>query len=302
MVAPSWIRPSEEIQEALTTNQPVVILESSVFCQGLPMGVNFEAAERMYQAIRQQGAIPACAFIDHGSIFLHSSLEELERLCTFTQVAKSGAADIPFHLSKNNTAATTVSATLTIADLVNIPVFATGGIGGAHHAWAKRWDVSSDLSSLKETDCVTVCSGVKSILDIPNTLEFMETLAIQVALYQTDFFPEFFSVGEHRYGFRHENLEELVRTIIAQKEVYQKGTLICQNVPQDHCLPLELLHHWIGEAQLSLKENHIQGKAVTPYLLGRLAELSGGETIQANLALLENNALLAAQLANKLSS
>ena len=284
---------SPQVETAQKEGRPLVALESSVFAQGLPYPTNLEVAHAIFAAVRQSGSEPVVVTLNKGALHYGISDQDLEHMCQRREALKVGCGDIPAALASGRLGATTVSATLVAADLLKLPVFATGGIGGVHRGWLLHPDFSADLVQLSKSKCLTVCSGIKSVLDIPATLEALEALGVPLILRGTDNFPEFYCAGRpSALGIR---LDSPLAIADAQRDALSllgHGILVCQPCPQP--LPDHEVEAWIVEA---LKTCPSGGKAVTPHLLGHLAQASGGRTLTANCELLVENARLAGQVA-----
>lgn len=303
MKFPDWIKLSDEVAEALNSKKPVVALESSVWCQGLPQPFNLETAQEMEAQVRLAGAVPALTWVEDGIAHIGSDSEQLQRLCEAEDVVKVGSGDLAGALVKKSLGATTVSGTLVLADRVGLEVFATGGIGGVHRGWAKQLDVSADLMQLTRTRCTTICSGAKSVLDISTTLEKLESLAVPLVLYRTDTFPEFYNSGKQSpLGIRCDEPEEIARAVSVSLDLYGQAPLVTQCIPQEYSIPPEELEEWVNEGLKLAQEEAVEGKAVTPFLLGHIAKVSNGQTLDANRVLLLHNAHLAGLLAVSLKA
>lgn len=295
---PDWFALSQEVADALNEDKPIVALESSVWCQGLPRPFNWETAQEMEAQVRLAGAVPAQTWLEGGKVHVGCSSEQLEKLCRTTDSIKVGAGDIPGVLATGKTGATTVSGTLVIADRLGIPVFATGGIGGVHRDWSKQLDISADLLQLTRTRCVTVCSGAKSVLDISTTLEKLESLAVPLLLFRTDNFPEFYTEGSPApFGTRCDEPEEIALAQRLSLELYGHAPMVVQSIPSEYAIPRKKLEGWVDEGLKKAEEQSIEGKAVTPFLLSHVAKVSDGLTLDANRVLLLHNAHLAGLIA-----
>jgi pseudouridylate synthase len=295
---PEWIKLSDEIASALEEKRPVVALESSVWCQGLPQPFNLETAQEMESQVRLAGAIPALTWVEDGVAHIGADSEQLQRLCDADDVVKVGSGDLAGALVKKTLGATTVSGTLVLADRVGLEVFATGGIGGVHRGWAKQLDVSADLMQLTKTRCTTICSGAKSVLDISTTLEKLESLAVPLVLYRTDTFPEFYNGGKQSpLGIRCEEPEEIAKAVMLSLDLHGHAPLVTQCIPSEYSIPPEKLEVWVNEGLQAAQKEAIEGKAVTPFLLNHVATASEGQTLDANRVLLLHNAHLAGLLA-----
>jgi pseudouridylate synthase len=294
--SPAIFAPSTEIARALSQNRPIVALESTVITHGLPRPQNLSLARGMEQIIRAEGAIPATIAVLDGKIRLGLSPQELERLANADNALKISLRDFATALVKNSVGGTTVAGTMFAAHRAGIRVFATGGIGGVHVE--QRFDISTDLKALTEIPMLVVCAGAKSILDLDATLEYLETMGVPVIGYQTDRFPEFFSPGEKRpVSARLDSAEEIVAFARQHWDLGLKSAvLVCQPVPANEQLDAYEADQAEQKASQEASEKNIRGQKLTPFLLNRVNELTGGKSMRANLALLLNNARLAAQI------
>ncbi len=288
---------SPEVKEALAKGRPIVALESTLIAHGLPYPDNLAAAKAMEEAVRSAGAVPATVAILDGRIGVGINAAALERLGQSSQAAKSNRADLPAYLSASQTAATTVSATIFLAHQAGIAFFATGGIGGVHRE--ARFDVSPDLQALASTRMIVVCAGAKSILDLPSTLEMLETNGVPALGYGTDEFPAFFS---RRSGFktsaRVDSPQEAADFARAHWEIgMPSAVLVCRPISAEDEIPREEIDPVEEQASREAQERGIGGQALTPFLLQRVNELTDGKSMRANLSLLLGNARLAAQIA-----
>jgi pseudouridylate synthase len=298
-----YIRVADPVRQALAQGKPVVALESTVIAHGLPYPANVEVARAMEGAITLEGAIPATIALLDGQIVVGMNTDEIERLATEDNVMKASRRDLGVALATKTTAATTVAGTLACAALVSIPVFATGGIGGVHRGATQTFDISADLLELARSPVVTVCAGAKAILDLPLTLEYLETHSVPVIGYETDELPAFYSRESGlRVPHRCDTPEEVARLAVAQwRSGLGGGLLITCPIPEEHALPRERMDREITVALAEAEEQGIRGPATTPFLLARLAQLTGGESVTANRALLLNNATQAAHIAKALA-
>lgn len=295
---PDWIELSPELADARAEGKAIVALESSVWCQGLPKPFNLETALEMEAQVRLAGAVPALTWLQDGKAHVGCDSAQLEFLCDASKVEKVGAGDIPGVLVKGSLGATTVSGTLVMADRLGLQVFATGGIGGVHRGWSKQLDVSADMLQLTRSRCTTVCSGAKSVLDISTTLEKLESLAVPLILYRTDTFPEFYNAGNPApFGTRCDEPEEVARAVELSLDLYGHAPLVVQSIPSEYAISHEKLEAWLAAGMALAEEKSIEGKAVTPFLLGHVAEASDGQTLDANRVLLLHNAHLAGLIA-----
>lgn len=291
------VRP--EIAEALAASRPVVALESTVISHGLPRPHNLETARKMEAAVRGEGAVPATIGLLDGRLIVGLTRSEIELLATAEHVGKVSRRDLAAVLNSRKPGATTVAATMIIASQAGIQIFATGGIGGVHRGAQNTFDVSADLHELARTPVAVICSGAKVILDLPRTLELLETLGVPVVGYGTSQFPAFY-VQESGLPLdsRVDLPQEAARLIAVQWALgVNSGIVFCNPPPAASALPRHEVESRIDAALNSASAAGIQGKAVTPYLLDHLAKASGGRTLATNIALLISNARVAAQIA-----
>lgn len=298
-----YLRVAESVAEALRVGRPVVALESTVIAHGLPRPANVDVARAMEDTIRSIGATPATIAVMAGQIVVGLSDSEIARLGAEEHVLKASRRDLATALATRQTAATTVAGTLACAALAGIRVFATGGIGGVHRGAEHSFDISADLIELSHSPVVTVCAGAKAILDLPLTLEYLETHGVPVIGVQTDELPAFYSRQSGlRVSHRAETAEEIAAIASAQWASGLGGGLLAAcPIPAEHELAPERTEQAIAQALDEAAERRIQGPATTPFLLSRLAELTGGESVEANRALLLNNAAWGARIAVALS-
>jgi pseudouridine-5'-phosphate glycosidase len=295
------VRVSAEVADALRTGRAIVALESSVFAQGLPVPHNREAAERMTAAVRRHGAVPAVTGLPRGVASMGLEADELERFLGRTGIAKVSARDLAWAAVTGADGATTVGASLALCTLVNVEVFATGGIGGVHRD--APFDESSDLMELARSPVVVVCAGAKSVLDLPATVERLETLGVSVVGYRTNEFPGFLTARTGLYVHaRADSPVQVAATYRALVTLRRPGALlVVQAPPAASALDAVLVDEAVGAALAAAREKGIKGAAVTPFLLDAVAHATGGRAIEANIALLESNASLAAEIAVSLA-
>lgn len=287
----------DAVQQAMADQRPVVALESTLITHGLPYPANREIALAMQATIREAGATPATIAILKGQIVVGLSDDQIAYLAQATGVRKCSRRDLPIAIGLREDAATTVAGTMIVAHMAGIAVFATGGIGGVHRG--QPFDVSADLIELGRTPVLVVCAGAKSILDLPLTMEVLETQGVPVLGYQTDTLPAFFSRDSGiALDARIETPQEAAAILQAARKLQaQHGILVTVPVPEEHALPMRAAHAAIEQATHEATAQGIHGKAVTPFVLGRVAELTNAQSIAANRALLLNNARVAAQIA-----
>ena len=300
-----YLRLADEVRDALAAGRPVVALESTVIAHGLPRPDNLAVAREMEAAARAEGAIPATVALLDGRIVVGLSDAELKRLATTDeQVAKASRRGLAVALAQKSLAATTVGGTLACAALAGIRVFATGGIGGVHRGAAQTFDISSDLIELGRAPIVTVCAGAKAILDLPLTLEYLETQGVPVIGAQTDELPAFYyRASGLRVPFRAETPAEVAAMARAQWESgLGGGLLVTCPIPEADALPESVFADALAQAERDADEAGVMGAAVTPFLLGRIATLTRGASVAANRALLLNNTAWAARIAVALAT
>jgi pseudouridine-5'-phosphate glycosidase len=287
---------SPEVAAALADGRPVVALESTLIAHGLPRPVNRETARDVEAAVRAGGAVPATIAVWQGEPTIGLSDLQLQELAESTEVLKASRRDLGAVIALKRLAATTVSATMALAHAAGIRVFATGGIGGAHRG--DEFDVSADLTELARTPVLVVCAGAKSILHLPRTLEILETLGVPVLGYQTDEFPAFTVASSHLpVSCRVESAAEGAAVFRAHVETGGAGAVLAQRCPPDVAVPADEFEGWLATAEAAARATGVTGARLTPFLLTRLAELSGGRTLAANRALVVANARLAAEVA-----
>jgi len=287
-----------EVQAALKAGKPVVALESTLISHGLPEPLNLETAAALERTVRAAGAVPATIAVLDGRIRVGLNQEDLERLAQ-GGVRKVSRRDLPLVLAQGADGATTVAATMIAADLAGIPIFATGGIGGVHRGVETTLDISADLEELARTNVAVVCAGAKAILDLPRTLEYLETKGVPVLGYGTDRFPAFY-VGYCGLPVdgRCDTPEEVARALRAKWQLnLDGGVVIAAPIPDDAALDAEAVEAAVRQAVDEADSQNIRGKELTPFLLKRLEELTGGASLTANRALLLNNADVAARIA-----
>ncbi|CCH72886.1 pseudouridine-5'-phosphate glycosidase [Nostocoides australiense] len=290
---------SEEVAGALAAGRPVVALESTIISHGMPYPDNVAMAQEVEQIVRDGGATPATIAILDGIPRIGLSPDQLELLASDEGVIKVSVRDIPYVVATRTHGATTVAATMRLAALAGIRVFVTGGLGGVHQGGQDTMDVSADLTELGATDVAVISAGVKSILDIGRTLEVLETLGVPVVGYGTDEFPSFFSRSSgHRVPMRLDTPEQLAAMMRAKWELGLSGGISVANpVPAEDEIPSEEMDGVIAQALADCAARGITGKDITPYLLGRIVEITGGASLRTNIALVRNNARLGAALA-----
>lgn len=292
-----------EVQKALDSNRPVVALESTIISHGMPYPQNYETAKLVEDEVRKNGAVPATIALMNGKIKIGLSDDEIRFLAKEgTKVTKTSRRDIPYILSKKMTGATTVSATMIAAELAGIKIFATGGIGGVHRGATETFDMSADLQELANTNVAVVCAGIKAILDLELTLEYLETLGVPVLGYQTDELPAFYTrKSGFKVDYQMDSPQEIANLLKAKWAIGLKGGVIIANpVPEEHALDYDLMTKAIDKAIAEQNKLAIKGKQSTPFLLGKVKELTDGQSLVSNIQLVLNNARLAAKIAVKM--
>ncbi|MGG3893711.1 pseudouridine-5'-phosphate glycosidase [Geobacillus stearothermophilus] len=294
---------SEEVAQAKAEKKPIVALESTIISHGMPYPENVQTAKDVERIIRDRGAVPATIAILNGNIKIGLTEDELEQLGTSRDVEKVSRRDLPYVVAMKKHGATTVAGTMICAQMAGIRVFATGGIGGVHRGAEQTMDISADLQELARTNVAVVCAGAKSILDLGLTLEYLETHGVPVIGYQTDVLPAFYSrTSPFRVDYRLDSVEEIAQFIETKWKLGLNGGVVIANpVPKEEELEESYITAIIEQALKEAEEKHITGKAVTPFLLDRVKTLTGGKSLKANIALVKNNAALAADLARELS-
>lgn len=289
-----------EVADALHENRPVVALESTIISHGMPYPENVETALRVEATVREQGAIPATMAIMDGQLRAGLSTDDIEKIGKAgLSVTKASRRDLPFLVQSRAMGATTVAATMIIADLAGIRIFATGGIGGVHRGAAQTFDISADLQELARTSVAVVCAGAKSILDLPLTLEYLETFGVPVVGYGTEQFPAFYTRDSGlAVDYRLDSPGEVAAVLRTKWDMGLAGGVVIGNpVPRAHSLDADYLQEITSQALQAAREADVQGKAVTPFLLAKIKELSAGQSLVSNIELVLNNARLAAKIA-----
>jgi len=293
---------SKEIKQAKHKKNPIVALETAVVTHGLPYPVNLELAQNMEKQVRDQGAVPATVGVLEGKVCIGLKPKQLHKLAEAKQPLKISRRDFAGAIAKGLNGGTTVAGTLTVLPQAGIRVFATGGIGGVHRD--APFDISADLPTLGQTPVIVVCAGAKSILDLPATLEYLETMAIPVIGYKTDEFPAFYArTSGLPVSVRADSTEEVTSIAKAHwKMGARSAVLVVVPPPEQDALPEAIMEEAIAQAMDEAQSQHVRGQQVTPFLLSRVSELTGEASLKANLSLLLNNARIAAKIAKALRS
>jgi len=291
---------ADDVAAALQDGEPVVALESTIISHGMPHPRNVETALRVEKTVRAAGAVPATIAVIGGRLKVGLSESEIGRLGERgQQVVKTSRRDLPFVVARKESGATTVAATMIIAAMAGIRVFATGGIGGVHRGVEESMDVSADLEELAQTDVAVVCAGVKSVLDIGRTLEYLETKGVPVVGYRTDTLPAFYTRSSgFPVDYRVDTAGEIAAAMNARRDLGLKGGMVIANpIPEEHAMDNAEIDSVIEKAIVDMVRERVTGKDTTPYLLARIAERTGGRSLDANIQLVLNNARLAAEIA-----
>ncbi len=297
-----YLKIKDDVKKALNEGRPVVALESTIISHGMPYPENVTMAKKVEQIVRDNGAVPATIAIMDGKLKVGLTDEDLEKLAKEAGVQKTSKRDIPVVLTKKKTGATTVAATMFIANLAGIKVFVTGGIGGVHRGAQDTFDISADLAELFITPTAVVCAGVKSILDIGLTLEYLETRGVPVIGVDTIDFPAFYT---SKSGFKADyqmNTDEIAEMVLCNEELgIKSGFVIANPIPKEDEIDADSISKTIETALSQAEEKGVKGKEITPFLLAKIVELTGGKSLEANLALVYNNAKIGAKIACKYS-
>ena len=295
-----YLKISPAVQKALDEGRPVLALESTIISHGMPYPQNLETARLCEAEARKHGVEPATVAIIHGKLCAGLTDEELEYLAKAgPKVAKANRRDLPILAARGADGATTVAATMIVAAMAGIRVFATGGIGGVHRGAEVTMDISADLEELARTPVAVVCAGAKSILDLGLTLEYLETKGVPVLGYRTETLPAFYTdESDFKVDYRMDSPEEIAAAVTAQRDMgYPGGMLITNPIPHQYAMPKDVIDAAINQALAEAKEQGVKGKATTPFLLARVCELTGGESLKSNIKLVLNNVALGAQIA-----
>ncbi|MEM5530757.1 pseudouridine-5'-phosphate glycosidase [Gammaproteobacteria bacterium AS21] len=296
---------NDEVKAALAAGKPVVALESTIISHGMPYPKNVETALKVEQIIRDNGATPATIAILNGKLVVGLEEDQIEYLGKAgQQVIKTSRRDIPFIVAAQKDGATTVASTMILAQMAGIKVFATGGIGGVHREAETTMDISADLQELANTNVAVVCAGVKSILDIGLTLEHLETHGVPVIGYKTEEMPAFYTVESgFKVDYKVDSAEQIAATLSAKWQLGLDGGVVIANpIPDQHSMDAQLITDTINQALVDMKAQGVSGKASTPFLLARIAQVTQGKSLEANIQLVYNNAILGAKIAVELSN
>jgi pseudouridine-5'-phosphate glycosidase len=292
----------DEVKEALENGKSVVALESTLISHGFPYPENLKVAGEMEKIVRGYGVVPATIAVIGGKIKVGLMRSELEFMATSKDILKASRRDLAVIVAKGLNGATTVAATMMVAERAGIKVFATGGIGGVHRGAEKTFDISADLQELARTTVVVVCSGAKSILDLPLTKEYLETMGVPVIGFASEELPAFYCRESGlKVDYMVNDEVEAVKIIRAMQDLESGGGMIIANpVPEEYALSMEYMNEMIEEAVRAAEKEGIKGKKLTPYLLNKIEELTGGKSLKANIELIKDNARVAAKIAHEL--
>ena len=288
-----------DIKDAIEANKPVVALESTILSHGMPYPENLEFARNVERIIKEEGAVPATIAIIGGKIKVGLSDEELEIMCKAENVGKVSRRDLPIYISTGKTGATTVTTTMIGAAMAGIKFFATGGLGGVHREAQQTFDISADLQELAHTSVAVICAGAKAILDLNLTMEYLETFGVPVLGLRTDYLPAFYSKSSGlKLDYNCKDEKEVAAIVKAKWEMGLDGGVVIGNpIPDEYAMPNEEINVYIEKALQMCKEKGIKGKDTTPFLLATVKDLTGGDSLKANLELAYNNARAAARIA-----
>lgn len=288
------------VKKAMDCRNPIIALESTIICHGMPYPKNVQTAIQAEQIARDNGVIPATIAIINGRLKVGLTENEIEYLGKLgNKVSKVSRRDLPFIVSQKNNGATTVAATMIIAAMAKIKVFATGGIGGVHRDVNQSFDVSADLQELSQTSMAVVCSGIKSVLDIPKTLEYLETHGVSVIGFKTKNMPAFYNTDSgYSVDYTISDTKNIAETMKIKWDLQQKGGILITNpIPKEYSLPSSEINEVINAALSEMKENNITGKETTPFLLSKIAEITEGKSLESNIQLVLNNVSLGSKIA-----
>ncbi len=293
-----YLRISDEVNTAILENKPVVALESTIISHGMPYPRNYKTALEVENTVRENNAVPATIAIIKGKIHIGLNKDELEFLAGEKNIYKASRRDLPVIISQRLSAATTVSATMICAKLASLKIFATGGIGGVHRNAQNTFDISADLTELAQTNIAVVSAGVKSILDIGLTLEYLETLGIPVIGYRTEEFPAFYTRDSgFKVNYKMDTAREIADMIKTKWELgLNGGAIIANPVPEEYSMDRKIIDSAIEEALRKAEDSGIKGKEVTPFLLSEINKVTHGKSLESNIKLVLNNARVAAEI------
>ncbi len=288
----------KDVLDAIKKDIPIVALESTIIAHGMPYPKNVEIALEVEEEVRKEGAIPATIAVINGEIIVGLTKEEIEYIGKAKGVMKLSTREISYCVAMKKDGATTVSATSYIAKLAGISVFATGGIGGVHRGASETFDISRDLDELSQTNIIVVSAGAKSILDLPKTLEYLETKGVLVVGFGTDEFPAFYTRKSGLTVPKVQSETDIATIYTEKNRIGVKSAILVANpIPEEYEIEKRVVDKWIDRAVKEANEKGIKGKALTPFLLSRIVEISEGKALSANIELVKNNARVAARIA-----
>lgn len=298
------VKISKEVEEALKNNVPVIALESTIISHGMPYPKNVQTALEVERIIRENGCIPATIGIIDGTPIVGMSPDEIEKFGSTKGILKVSRRDLPVVMAKKKWGATTVSTTMILAQYAGIEVFVTGGIGGVHRHGEVTMDISADLQELAHTNVTVICAGAKAILDLPRTLEYLETQGVPVLGYKSENLAAFYSKDSGlKLDYKMEDAHEIAETIFYKRALkLDGGVLISNPIPDEYSLPNEVINKYIDDALNKADANGIKGKDVTPFLLKEIADQTKGTSLEANIKLVYNNALVGSLIAKELAA
>lgn len=299
-----YIELSAEVQQAKKEGKAIVALESTIISHGMPYPQNVKMAREVEQIVRDNGAVPATIAIIDGKIKIGLTDEELELFGKSSGVAKVSRRDLAQIVATKQLGATTVASTMICADLADIKIFVTGGIGGVHKGAERTMDISADLEELAQTDVAVICAGAKSILDLALTMEYLETKGVPVIGYETEYLPAFYTrSSEHKLNFSTDSVDVIAETLKTKWELNLKGGAVIANpIPEEFAMDEDYINSIIDQAVKEAEEKHIIGKDSTPFLLGKIKELTNGKSLDANIELVKHNAKVGTQIAVSFNS
>ena len=292
---------SKKVQDALANNIPVVALESTIISHGMPYPKNVQTALMVEQVIIDNGAVPATIGIIDGDLVVGMDHDEIEEFGKRKGILKASRRDLPVVMANKEWAATTVATTMIIAKMAGIEVFVTGGIGGVHRGATETFDISADLQELAKTNVTVVCAGAKAILDLPLTLEYLETMGVPVLGYQTKELPAFYTAHSGlNVDYQINNPEEAAKIILEKRRNNLMGGILITNpIPERYAMDSKVINNAIEKALKMADEQGIKGKDITPFLLKNIVELTGGDSLESNIQLVLNNAAVGAEIARE---
>jgi pseudouridine-5'-phosphate glycosidase len=299
-----YLNIEEEVADALSEKRPVVALESTIIAHGMPWPTNLELAHELHQLVRDNGAVPATIAVADGKVQIGLSNERLEQIASASDCVKISRRDMAWAIATKQLGATTVATTMMGASFAGISWFVTGGIGGVHRGVAESWDISADLAELSHTPVAVITAGAKSILDIPKSLEVLESLGVPVLGYKTSSFPAFYCANSGcLVDHKMDSVKEIVDVFEAQKALnIKQGIIVANPIPQIASIDASQIESAIDLALEEAAAQNVTGKQLTPFLLARMNDLTRGKSLAANLALVKNNAVLGAQCAAEWSA